>query len=83
MTRVSEDAAQAQQSSIDLHPANMRADGAAEYLQISASNLAKMRMRDSPVAGPPFCKVGGCVIYRKTDLDEWLAQHAITSPYAG
>ena len=65
-----------------LHAANMRADGAANYLQISESNLAKLRMKSSRHVGPRFCKVGGCVIYRKSDLDDWLTQHSVDSTSA-
>jgi predicted DNA-binding transcriptional regulator AlpA len=46
-----------------------RARTAAEYLGVSASTLAKWRMRGDP---PSYCKLGRVVVYDQTDLDEWL-----------
>jgi predicted DNA-binding transcriptional regulator AlpA len=48
----------------------MRPPAAAAYLGISASTLAKMRLRgDSPV----YSKVGPrAVVYQKSDLDQYL-----------
>ncbi len=47
-----------------------RAVDAARYLALSASTLAKMRLRGD---GPQYVKVGPrAVAYRKTDLDAWL-----------
>jgi predicted DNA-binding transcriptional regulator AlpA len=42
---------------------------AAEYLGISASTLAKWRMRGDP---PAYLKLGKVVVYNQADLDRWL-----------
>lgn len=48
-----------------------RSREAASYLGISASTLAKMRMRGD---GPAFIKAGSrIVLYAKADIDAWLA----------
>ena len=43
---------------------------AAEYLGLSPKTLETLRTRGG---GPPFLKLGRRVVYRKTDLDNWLA----------
>ena len=49
---------------------NLRAKEAATYIGLSASTLAKMRMRGD---GPTYSKAGArIVIYDKMDLDAWL-----------
>jgi predicted DNA-binding transcriptional regulator AlpA len=49
---------------------NLRAPAAAEYLGISASTLAKMRLRGD---GPFYMKAGPrVVLYDLADLDAWL-----------
>jgi Helix-turn-helix domain len=58
-------------------PVHLRPDGAADYLGISKSKLAKMRMRGHRGEGPPFIKVAGCILYRRSDLDDWLAAHLV------
>lgn len=52
---------------------NLRPRKAAAYLGISKSKLAKMRMKASKHEGPPFAKVAGVILYRKVDLDCWVA----------
>ena len=48
-----------------------RAPEAAEYLGLSASTLAKMRLRGD---GPVYSKAGPrIVLYDRIDLDAWLA----------
>ncbi len=48
----------------------MRAPHAAQYLGLSVSTLAKMRLRGD---GPAYSKAGPrIVIYDKADLEEWL-----------
>lgn len=42
---------------------------AATYLRLSKSTLAKWRLSGS---GPPYCKLGRAVVYRRQDLDVWL-----------
>ena len=43
---------------------------AAAYLGLSPKTLETLRTRGG---GPPFLKLGRRVVYRKTDLDTWLA----------
>lgn len=46
---------------------------AAEYISLSESYLAKLRMGTLPQSGPKFLKVGPRAIrYRKKDLDDWM-----------
>lgn len=48
-----------------------RAPEAAEYLGLSASTLAKMRLRGD---GPVYSKAGPrIVLYDRADLEAWLA----------
>jgi excisionase family DNA binding protein len=42
----------------------------AKYLNMGLSTVAKMRLRGN---GPIYMKIGAKVIYRKTDLNAWLA----------
>jgi hypothetical protein len=51
----------------------LRALEAAEYVRLSASTLAKMRLRGG---GPPYEKAGPrIIVYREDDLDAWLRGH--------
>jgi len=50
---------------------------AAEYVNLSPSLMAKMRMKSDPRRGPPFIKIGKSVLYRKCDLDSWLESHIV------
>lgn len=62
-----------------MHPAQYRklnASEAAEYLQISASTLAKLRVYGG---GPPFYKFGRRVLYDLEDIERWAAEHRRTS----
>jgi excisionase family DNA binding protein len=43
---------------------------AAAYLGLSPKTLETLRTRGG---GPPFLKLGRRVVYRKTDLDTWVA----------
>ncbi|MGR3321396.1 MAG: helix-turn-helix transcriptional regulator [Pseudooceanicola sp.] len=54
------------------YPETLRATEAAKYLGVSASLLAKLRMRHRRTESPPFAKIGGRVVYRRSDLDNWL-----------
>jgi predicted DNA-binding transcriptional regulator AlpA len=48
----------------------LRATEAADYVRLSASTLAKMRLRGD---GPPYSKAGPrIVVYDVVDLDAWL-----------
>lgn len=58
-------------------PEYMRPKAAAAYSGISVSKLAKLRMEQSRKDGPPFVKAAGCVVYRRSDLDAWLASHLV------
>lgn len=50
---------------------NLRVPAAAEYVGLSASTLAKMRLRGD---GPVYAKAGPrVVVYSISDLDAWLA----------
>lgn len=43
---------------------------ASKYIHLSTATLARMRKDNS---GPAFVKLGARVLYRKTDLDEYIA----------
>jgi predicted DNA-binding transcriptional regulator AlpA len=47
---------------------------AAQYLGLSPSTMAKKRLtgRDGPI----FYKIGSRCLYRREDLDAWIAAHA-------
>lgn len=49
---------------------------AATYVRLGKPTLERFRISG---AGPQFCKLGGAVRYRKTDLDEWLASRVVRS----
>lgn len=53
----------------------LRPEEAAKRLGIPKNLLAKMRTTGE---GPPFFKIGGSVIYTKTDVDVWLASKRAT-----
>lgn len=55
----------------------MRPRDAARYLGVSASKLSKLRMEQNRALGPPFSKVAGVVVYRRTDLDRWLESQMV------
>ena len=45
---------------------------AARLVGLSESTLAKLRLNGN---GPVYCKLGRRVVYRVTDLDQWLQSH--------
>jgi len=45
------------------------ARAAAKLVGLSESTLAKMRLNGN---GPIYCKLGRRVVYRVTDLEQWL-----------
>jgi len=49
---------------------------AANYTKTSVPNLERKRLRGD---GPPYAKIGKSVIYRRADLDAWLARHLVRS----
>jgi excisionase family DNA binding protein len=55
---------------------NLSPREAADYLNIGFSTVAKMRLKGG---GPLFCKIGAKILYRKSDLDEWLASKLRTN----
>ena len=57
-------------------PAAMRPDAAAAYTGLSVQRLAKYRLFGG---GPIFCKAGRSILYRRDDLDAWLASLSRTS----
>lgn len=50
-------------------PKVVSAKVAARYVGLSESTLAKLRLNGN---GPTYCKLGRRVVYRPTDLDQWL-----------
>lgn len=49
-------------------------EDAAAYLDLSATYLAKLRMAK---AGPEYHLAGRRCLYRKSDLDAWVAQFRV------
>jgi excisionase family DNA binding protein len=49
---------------------------AASYVRLGKPTLERFRISGD---GPPYCKLGGAVRYRKTDLDTWLESRRIRS----
>lgn len=60
-------------------PENLRPLEAAHYLGVSVSMLNKLRMKRTRHNGPKFAKICGCVVYRRADLDDWLARNLVQS----
>ena len=58
---------------------NLRPQEAARYLGVSTSMLNKLRMKRTRHQGPKFAKICGCVVYRRADLDAWLAQNMVVT----
>ena len=55
---------------------NFDQDAAATYLNVSTQWLESRRQDGS---GPPFAKLGRRIIYRKADLDAFVAQRLVSS----
>lgn len=51
----------------------LRVDEAARYVGMRPASLYCYRSRGT---GPRSLKVGGRVLYRRADLDEWVERHA-------
>ena len=49
-------------------------DQAAAYLSIPKATLYTWRTRRAGF-GPRAVKIGGCLRYRRSDLDAWVAEH--------
>ncbi|UWR33737.1 helix-turn-helix domain-containing protein [Sulfitobacter sp. W027] len=65
------------QTDVKNWPPHMRVSQASAYSGVSVSHLAKLRMEVNRGKGPVYSKVAGCVVYRKADLDKWLADNLI------
>jgi predicted DNA-binding transcriptional regulator AlpA len=50
-------------------PKVLTAKEAAKLVGLSESTLAKLRLNGN---GPVYCKLGRRVVYRPSDLDQWL-----------
>ncbi len=48
---------------------------AAQYLRLGKPTLDRFRITGE---GPSFCKLGGAVRYRRSDLDNWLESRVAT-----
>ena len=53
-------------------PTVLDATEAAHCLGLSQSTLAKLRLTGN---GPAYCKLGRRVVYRREDLEAWLAEN--------
>lgn len=62
----------------------LKSSEAADYLGLSESYLAKLRMGTTPVSGPKYVKIGPrAVRYRKMDLDDWMEQRTVGCQLSG
>lgn len=52
----------------------LRVEDAARYVGMSVASLYCYRSRQ---IGPRSLKVGGRVLYRRADLDEWIERNAV------
>lgn len=53
---------------------NLTTNEAAEYLRVSARTM--IRWRNERI-GPPWTKIGHRVVYRRSDLEQWLSANRI------
>ena len=56
------------------NPLTLNANEAAKLLGLAPSTLAKLRLTGN---GPLYCKLGRRVVYRLTDLKEWLQSRTV------
>lgn len=49
---------------------------AASYLRLAKPTLERFRTSGD---GPRYCKLGGAVRYRRSDLDAWLESRSVSS----
>lgn len=56
---------------------HLRPSEAADYTSLSLSTLAKLRMARNRAKGPRYLKIAGCVVYRRSDLDDWMGLHLV------
>lgn len=52
---------------------------AAQYVRLGKPTLERFRITGD---GPPYCKLGGAVRYRRADLDAWLESRLTASTSA-
>lgn len=57
-------------------PEYLKTPEAANYTRLSVPTLERMRLRGD---GAPYVKAGKSVIYRRADLDAWLASRLVRS----
>ena len=57
-------------------PDYMKTPEAAKLSRLSVPTLERMRLKGD---GPPFIKAGKSVIYRRADLESWLASRLVRS----
>lgn len=60
-------------------PEYLKVEEAAEYLRLSAATLNKWRLTGD---GPPFCRLGRAIAYRRADVDAWAQSRRVTSTAA-
>lgn len=60
-------------STVPVLPKVVTAKTAARFVGLSESTLAKLRLNGN---GPLYCKLGRRVVYRPSDLEQWLQSRA-------
>ncbi|MGJ8589366.1 MAG: helix-turn-helix transcriptional regulator [Yoonia sp.] len=62
----------------------MTASAAADYVGLSESYLAKLRMDTGARTGPKYLRVGQRAIrYRRIDLDDWMLSKSVAHTTKG
>jgi hypothetical protein len=51
-----------------------KAEGAADYLKTTVANLARLRHEGG---GPPYCRLGRSIRYRRVDLEQWVQANLV------
>lgn len=69
---------QSNKSKLESFEEVFRPSDAAAYLKISQSQLSKLRMKPNRTRGPKFAVIAGCIVYRRQDLDDWIASKIVT-----
>ena len=69
-------------ASINEETAILTIDQAASYLAIPKATLYTWRTRRAGF-GPRAVKAGGCLRYRRRDLDDWINQHLEPGNFEG
>lgn len=55
---------------------NLNEQQSAEHVNLSPYTMRNMRQAGR---GPAFARLGGRVIYRRSDLDKWIAEHMVST----